>query len=100
MKVLDPLREYVRYNKYGMVWEYNVRRIYDENKIFVKNKEEHQVLHEFNLLYTEDQELFIVLVIMGVEYCLNLGDPKIISFLKWLDKNEYQSPLYLEEMDY
>ncbi len=99
MKDLEPLREYVRYNKYQSVWRYHVRRVYDEKKLFMINNEGRQVLHEFDLLYTEDRELYIVLVIMGVEYCLNLGGPVTDGYIKWLYEHGYKSPLYLKGID-
>lgn len=99
IKQLDSLREYVRYNKSKTIWKYHVRRIYDEEKLFMINKEERQVLHEFNFLYTEDRELYFVLVIMGVEYCLNMGGTVVDGYIKWLYEHGYTSPLYLEGID-
>lgn len=99
IKQLDSLIEYVRYNKSQTLWKYNVRRIYDEEKLFLINKEERQVLHEFDFLYTEDRELYFVLVIMGVEYCFNMGGPVVDGYVKWLYEHGYKSPLYLEGID-
>jgi len=30
---------------------------------------------------------------MGVEYCLNMGEPELESYQKWLKENNYKSPL-------
>lgn len=92
-KELDKIREYVRYGEPGFVWPYSIRRIYSEEKVFSSEDEEYQVLHEFRLLYTDAGELYIVLAIMGLEYCLNMGGPYLDGYVKWLRKNNNRSPL-------
>ena len=91
---LDELRNYVR--GYGPLkdWPFHVRRIYPEDKMF--HEEGHgkcEILHSFRLLYTECQELYLVLVIFGVEYCINMGGPEIDGYFEWLKQHNFESPL-------
>lgn len=94
-KELDPLREYARYGK-GQLWEYNQRRIYDEEDRFydsIHHPEPYEILHEFDFLYIDEKYLFYILVIMGIEYVINLGETKIELYNNWLVQNEDVSPL-------
>jgi HNH endonuclease len=92
---LDTIRNYVRYGQ-GKYWEYHCRPLYAEGKLFMDDKmnEAYEVLHEYKILYTDDFQLLIVLVIFGVEYCLDLGQPTTDTYLKWLKDNNNVSPLY------
>lgn len=92
---LDPIRRFARYGE-GEFWEYNLRRIYTENDLFVdpiNHPEPYEILHEFDLLYTESNELYFVLVIMGIEYVINLGGSDIEGYKKWLKNNNNISPV-------
>lgn len=93
---LDAIRSYVRYGQGIKHWEYHCRALYPENKLFLdyKTEEQYQVLHEYKLLYTDTFQLLIVVVIFGFEYCLDLGQPTTDTYLKWLQENNYVSPLY------
>ena len=76
---LNPLREYARYGK-GEFWVYSQRRIYTEDDRFVdpiNHPEPYEILHELDLLYTDNKFMYFVLVIMGVEFAINLGGPEI-----------------------
>ncbi|MBE3094343.1 MAG: hypothetical protein IMZ52_04875, partial [Actinobacteria bacterium] len=91
---LNRLRNYVRYDETGHVWPYHLRRIYDEEKTsIINNAPNQQTLHEYRLLITDEKELFIVVAIMGVEYCLNMGRPDLSGYLKWLKEHNNDSPL-------
>jgi len=90
---LDELRSFVRYNK-GKTWPFIYRTIYPVNAVFEEELTHYEIFHEFNLLYTDWHELFIVAIIFGVEFALNLGGPEIDGYIKWLEQNDYQSPLY------
>lgn len=93
-KELDNLRAYVRYGISDSIWPYHIRRIYSEEELFPSETEEkYQVLHEYKLLYTDVFELYIVLIIMGIEYCLNMGAPYLDGYFKWLNQNNNRSPL-------
>ncbi len=58
------------------------------------NGEAVEVLHEFDTLYTQQGELYVVVAILGVEYAINLGGPEIDGYVQWLEKHGYRSPLY------
>jgi len=91
---LDELRNYVRgYSSFGD-WQFNVRRIYPEDKVFYEEGYgECEIVHSFKLLYTECQELYLVLLMFGVEYCINMGGPEIEGYLEWLKQHKFRSPL-------
>lgn len=90
---LDRIRGYVRYGEPGFVWPYSIRRIYSEDEVFSSRDRDYQILHEFRLLYTDLGELYVVLAIMGLEYCLNMGEPDLHGYVEWLRKNNNRSPL-------
>ena len=94
-KELDEVREFSRYGSRTKLWPYYERRIYPEHKKRTDpDRNAYETLHEFDLLYTRDQELFAVICVLGVEYTINLGGPEIEGYLKWLEENDYESPLY------
>ena len=94
---LDELRNYVRIGSQRVNWTFHVRRIYPEDKVFYKEGRECEILHSFNLMYTKSQELYLVLLLFGVEYCINMGGPEIDGYLEWLKQHEFKSPLRTEQ---
>jgi hypothetical protein len=92
---LDSIREYARFGK-GSTWKYNQRRIYNEEDRFTDSEnhpEPYEILHEMDFLYLEDDVLYFVLVIMGIEYVINLGESEIDMYLEWLKKHNNISPI-------
>jgi hypothetical protein len=80
---LDPLREYARYGKVkGGSWPYHQRRIYEEGALFTSEAKPagYELLHEYTIHYSEAQELFFIIAIMGMEYTINMGGPEIESY--------------------
>lgn len=92
---LDPLREYTRYDR-GETWPFLYRTIYPVNAVFEQNGTSYEVLHEYDLLYTEGRELYIVLILFGVEFALNLGGRSTDGYRRWLEEKDFVSPLYSE----
>lgn len=92
---LDQIRNYTRFN-IGETWPFFYRTIYLVNEIFLEQHTYFEILHEFNLLYTSKKELYIILIIFGVEFALNLGYPCLDGYFSWLKENNYKSPLYIE----
>jgi len=93
---LDPIRNYARYGNEIEFWEYHQRRIYDETDRFYNPKISdvpYEVLHEQNLIYLKEGELFLVLVLFGIEYAINLSNPKIGGYIEWLKNNDNQCPI-------
>ena len=90
---LNLLRDYVRYNK-GNIWPFQYRTLYPVNAVFLEGKEHYEVLHEYDLLYTEKQELYIVLALFGVEFVFNMGGEDMEGYNEWLKLNSNISPLY------
>jgi hypothetical protein len=93
---LDELRVHVRRGSRQLVWPFHQRVIHAEDAVFCEEGYgRYEVLHEYTLLYTEAQELYLVLAIFGVEYTLNMGVPDISRYLEWLRQHGNKSPLYL-----
>jgi hypothetical protein len=91
---LDALRRHARVGDRPDIWPFNSRRIYDEDATHHDGGMEYQMVHEFDLLYTEQQELFLVLCLFGEEFAINMGGPEIEGYRAWLTQNGDISPLY------
>jgi hypothetical protein len=94
---LESIRRFARVGDKPSIWEYSERRLYDANASVAADNSYHQVLHEFDLLYTESNNLFLILCIFGIEYAIDFTSPNIEDYKKWLIKNHYKSPLYINE---
>jgi hypothetical protein len=95
----DEIREYARYGQKTKLWPYHVRKIYGENQPFksVANPNVMQDrLFEYDILVTNKSEYFLVLILKGVEYSINIGGPEIEGYINWLLDNNHKSPLYLK----
>lgn len=90
---LDDLRNYARYNR-GKTWPFAYRTLYPVNAIFEEDSTFYEVLHEFDVFYTDTMELYFVLTILGVEFVVNLGGLGLDSYEQWLKLHDYTSPLY------
>ena len=91
---LDELRQYVRRGFRGSVWPCSCRPLYVPDALFNDGGEEYQLLHEFDILVTDEGEFYVVVAIFGDEYVLNLGGPELEGYQRWLKKNGSRSPLY------
>jgi hypothetical protein len=91
---LDELRYFVRYNKSKSDWIFYYRTLHPINSVFHDRNEHYEILHEYDLLYTDKYEIYIIVSIFGVEFSLNLGGPNINGYLTWLKDNNNISPLY------
>ncbi|UCD05596.1 MAG: HNH endonuclease, partial [candidate division WOR-3 bacterium] len=91
---LDPVRDFTRFDR-GPDWPFVYRPIYLAESVFNDGEEYYQVLHEYDLLYTKGNELYIVVALFGVELALNLGGPEINGYNHWLASHNYASPLYV-----
>ncbi|GHV39039.1 hypothetical protein AGMMS49546_10420 [Spirochaetia bacterium] len=109
-KQYDPIRKYARYGEGIKFWPYHQRRIYPESARFKDGKEKDspmlENLHEIDLLsidYTQEYnvansdqqylEIFCIVVIMGIEYAINIGRPEISGYEAWLKEHEFRSPV-------
>lgn len=91
---IEELRRYVRIGSPGKVWPYSFRSNCTPEFVFQSNRESYEVLHEFDILMTPQSEFYIAVAIFGDEYALNLGSREIEGYDRWLQMNNYQSPLY------
>ena len=91
---LGPIRRFARYAE-GERWPVHIRRIYACNTPFpTADGELTQVVHEYDLLYSDRSELYAVVAIFGVEMAINLGGPEVDGYKDWLKRFDGLSPLY------
>jgi len=93
---LNPLRNYARYGNQNEYWEYNQRRVYNETDRFYNPKVTdvpYEILHEQDLVYLQEEQLYFVLILFGIEYAINLTNPEINGYLDWLSQNDNRSPI-------
>nr|WP_299415543.1 HNH endonuclease [uncultured Emticicia sp.] len=62
----DPLRDYVRYNKGKQIWNYSIRKVYEEDEQFQYNLEILDMIFEYDFLLTEYQEVYFIIVITRI----------------------------------
>jgi hypothetical protein len=90
---LDQIRNHARYGKIP-AWPIHSRRIYDANACFIRCNEFVQVIHESDILVTQNSEWYYVLALFGEEYAINMGGPEVDGYVRWLQENDNISPLY------
>jgi len=93
-KQLDLVRNHARY---GVIsnWPVSVRRIYDTSTRWNNNEDSaYQIVHEFDFLRTDSNEIYFVLAIFGEEIVMNIGGPNLEGWKTWISKNDNASPLY------
>lgn len=92
----DDIRKYARFGSNVDIWPFFQRRIYNEDQLFEDRHENraHQIMHEFDFLYTANCEAYFVIAIFGMEFAVNIGGPDIAGYVSWLEQNEYVSLLY------
>ncbi len=91
---LEEIRQYVRFNKSSSPWPIHIRKLYPHSTAFTEGESEFEVLNEWTILVTSDQEYFAVIAIFGIEYTINLGGPELDGYISWLQENDNKSPLY------
>ncbi len=103
----EPLRKYARYGEGCKFWPYHQRRIYGEGDLFIgfEREKSYEILHEMDFLSIELErkniegeehvlvELYFILVIMGIEYAIHLAAPEIDGYERWLENNNFKSPV-------
>lgn len=68
--------------------------LYPVNAVFSEDAQCFQVLHEYDLLLTDSNELYIIVALLGVEFALNLGGPELDGYMAWVERHHSKSPLY------
>ena len=94
---LKSVRRFVRRGDSPENWPISRRRIYGEEAIFFEEQASYQVLHEYSLLLTDENEVYAIICIFGEEYAINLGGPSIDGYRRWLSANGDRSPLSAED---
>lgn len=90
---LDDLRNFARFDVGKEEWKFYHRTLHPINAIFF-DKEYYDLLHEYDLLYTERKELYFIASIFGVEFAINMGGRSVNRYQEWLEQNNYVSLLY------
>ncbi|MDA3885137.1 MAG: HNH endonuclease [Candidatus Delongbacteria bacterium] len=92
-ELFDPIRNYARYGKGVELWDYHQRRIYEETE----EAKSLQKIYEFNIWSTEDNDnalgLHLTIVLYGLEFTINLFEPSINRYQKWLRENDNKIPI-------
>jgi hypothetical protein len=90
----DPIREHARRGKH-QTWPVHTRRIYAADAAITgEQSDRKQMVHEFDFLMTDQNELYHVIAIFGLEMTINIGGPDMDGYIEWLNKNCGASPLY------
>lgn len=89
---LDELRRFARYNE-GPDWPFTVRSLHPVNAIFKDVDQSFELLHEFDILLTRSSEAYLAVSIFGAEMVINLGGRENDGFRRWLEENNWASPL-------
>lgn len=91
---LDALRHFVRQGKI-MDWPISIRRIYDADSDWVGGeKAPYQIMHEFDFIVLNKNEIYFILSLFGQEIVINIGGPSLEGWHNWLDENDGLSPLH------
>lgn len=94
---LDAIRNHAR-RGYIQNWPVSIRKIYDQNKIWIDEDETpYQVMHEEDILVTEDSVWFFIFALFGIEFVINYGAPTIEDYKRWLQQHNGKSPLYVNK---
>jgi hypothetical protein len=100
---LDPIRRHARYGR-GPAWPYYSRRIYSSDKRWYEDlvpepvqrvwESDFHVIDERRSSDGVSGEWYWVIAIFGIELAINIGQPSVDSYIRWLRENGYESPLY------
>ncbi len=105
-KQFNNIRKYARFGEVTKFWPYHQRRVYSEGNWFVDEKENegrpYEILHELDLLVLNSEsigntiscEVYFVVVIMGVEYVINIAEPEIEGYRNWLNESNQKCPVH------
>jgi HNH endonuclease len=101
-EALDPLRHFARVGDRPKKWPFSRRRIYGEDDLQEEDGASYQVLHEFTILCEPLPEpghlhLYVVVCIFGEEFAINMGEPEIAGYERWLTAHDGKSPLYISD---
>jgi HNH endonuclease len=102
MQALDPLRHFARVGDRPDKWPFSRRSIYREEDVQEEGGAGYQVLHEFTILCEPLPEpghldLYAIVCFFGEEFAINLGEPEIASYERWLKAHGGTSPLYVSD---
>jgi len=89
---LDPLRDHARRGT-TPEWPVNERRIYEADQAWLdKEGNNVQLGFEHGLFETDEQEWYSILVVFGREFAINVLQPSIDGYRRWIDRNAGACP--------
>lgn len=99
---LDAIRRFARVGDRPQTWPFSRRRIYDEEDMQADGGASFQILHEFTIVCEPlpqpgHVDLYAVVCIFGEEFAINMGEPEIASYDRWLKLHGGTSPLYISD---
>lgn len=97
-EVLDPIRNYGRYNK-GELWPYSIRRIYDQNKKWNTLTGDVQRVWEADFLVIDPGQWYFIVAIFGLEFAINISYRAFEGYMTWLQAHNQISPLYVSRKE-
>lgn len=102
-EALDPLRRFARVGDHPTQWPFSRRRIYGEDCVHGNEAgTAYQVLHEFTILCEPRSEpgyldFYAIICVFGEEFAINVAEPEIASYERWLKAHNGASPLYTSD---
>ena len=91
----ERIRRWVRYGDTFDDWPFHQRQVYPEETLMTHptTGEWVQAGYIIDLLLTRRREHFLVLILYGYEFALNVGGPSLKGYEEWLAENDGISPL-------
>lgn len=91
----DRVRRWVRFGDTFEDWPYHMRRVYPEETLMPHPETGKwvQAGYIIDLMLTRRREHYIVLILYGYEFALNVGGPSIKGYEEWLTEHNGISPL-------
>ena len=104
-KEFDKIRNHARRGTISE-WPCSIRRIYDMDTLWkCKGDEEKQKIYECDFLIIDKGGegdikyviLYFVVVLWGMEFAINMGEPEIDGYNSWVNQHNGLSPLYVKK---
>ncbi|HOJ45599.1 MAG TPA: HNH endonuclease [Bacilli bacterium] len=90
-KEFMPLINYVRYDP-RKIWPVNSRKIW-QHFTFMDNSNKSNLIFRSKSLIIDNHIFYMIFILYGYEFAVNLFTPEISNYKNWLEKNNNISPL-------
>jgi hypothetical protein len=91
---LEMCRRFARYGDGPRVWEVRVERLHEPDHMFIDTLPDGQRVWEMDLLIIDEQFTIFAMSIFGLEFVINLTDPTLEPYNRWLLQRRAPSLLY------